>query len=205
MERSRLLKKMNHYFKPKYECAIRILLAKLEVINAELSIELSRTVITGMSGRLKTWESIEKKAARKGYGKADEKALASICDIAGVRAVCAYMDDVYRVAKALQKHQDLRIVRIKDYLKMPKSSGYRSLHLIVEVPVYFQGELELVEAEVQLRTSAMDFWACLDHQLRYKRGKQEAGLIGEELREYSSVVADLDRKMVELRNRIAAI
>jgi putative GTP pyrophosphokinase len=119
--------------------------------------------------------------------------------------VCAYMDDVYRVAKALQKHQDLRIVRIKDYLKMPKSSGYRSLHLIVEVPVYFQGELELVEAEVQLRTSAMDFWACLDHQLRYKRGKQEAGLIGEELREYSSVVADLDRKMVELRNRIAAI
>lgn len=196
---------MNHYFKPKYECAIRILLAKLEVINAELSIELSRTVITGMSGRLKTWESIEKKAARKGYGKADEKALASICDIAGVRAVCAYMDDVYRVAKALQKNQDLRIVRIKDYLKMPKSSGYRSLHLIVEVPVYFQGELELVEAEVQLRTSAMDFWACLDHQLRYKRGKQEAGLIGEELREYSSVVADLDRKMVELRNRIAAI
>ena len=196
---------MNHYFKPKYECAIRILLAKLEVINAELSIELSRTVITGMSGRLKTWESIEKKAARKGYGKADEKALASICDIAGVQAVCAYMDDVYRVAKALQKHQDLRIVRIKDYLKMPKSSGYRSLHLIVEVPVYFQGELELVEAEVQLRTSAMDFWACLDHQLRYKRGKQEAGLIGEELREYSSVVADLDRKMVELRNRIAAI
>ena len=196
---------MNHYFKPKSECAIRILLAKLEVINAELSIELSRTVITGMSGRLKTWESIEKKAARKGYGKADEKALASICDIAGVRAVCAYMDDVYRVAKALQKHQDLRIVRIKDYLKMPKSSGYRSLHLIVEVPVYFQGELELVEAEVQLRTSAMDFWACLDHQLRYKRGKQEAGLIGEELREYSSVVADLDRKMVELRNRIAAI
>ena len=196
---------MNHYFKPKYECAIRILLAKLEVINAELSIELSRTVITGMSGRLKTWESIEKKAARKGYGKADEKALASICDIAGVRAVCAYMDDVYRVAKALQKHQDLRIVRIKDYLKMPKSSGYRSLHLIVEVPVYFQGELELVEAEVQLRTSAMDFWACLDHQLRYKRGKQEAGLIGEELREYSGVVADLDRKMVELRNRIAAI
>ena len=196
---------MNHYFKPKYECAIRILLAKLEVINAELSIELSRTVITGMSGRLKTWESIEKKAARKGDGKADEKALASICDIAGVRAVCAYMDDVYRVAKALQKHQDLRIVRIKDYLKMPKSSGYRSLHLIVEVPVYFQGELELVEAEVQLRTSAMDFWACLDHQLRYKRGKQEAGLIGEELREYSSVVADLDRKMVELRNRIAAI
>ena len=105
----------------------------------------------------------------------------------------------------LLSQEDVLLIEKKDYREKPKDNGYRSLHLIVEVPVYFQGELELVEAEVQLRTSAMDFWACLDHQLRYKRGKQEAGLIGEELREYSSVVADLDRKMVELRNRIAAI
>ena len=196
---------MNDYFKPKYECAIRILLAKLEVIHAELSMELERPVITGTSGRIKTWESIEKKTAKKGYEKPDAKALAAICDIAGVRAICVYMDDVYRVAEALKGHQDLKIVRIKDYLKSPKNSGYRSLHLIVEVPVYFRGEMEAVEAEVQLRTSAMDFWACLDHQLRYKRGKKEAKLIGQELKEYSGVVADLDRKMVELRDRIAAI
>lgn len=196
---------MNDYFKPKYECAIRILLAKLEVIHAELSMELERPVITGTSGRIKTWESIEKKTAKKGYEKPDAKALAAICDIAGVRAICVYMDDVYRVAEALKGHQDLKIVRVKDYLKSPKNSGYRSLHLIVEVPVYFQGEMEAVEAEVQLRTSAMDFWACLDHQLRYKRGKKEAKLIGQELKEYSGVVADLDRKMVELRDRIAAI
>lgn len=196
---------MNEYFKPKYECAIRILLAKLEVIHAELSMELERPVITSTSGRIKTWESIEKKAAKKGYEKPDAKALSAICDIAGVRAICVYMDDVYRVAESLKGHQDLKIVRVKDYLKSPKSSGYRSLHLIVEVPVYFRGEMEAVEAEVQLRTSAMDFWACLDHQLRYKRGKKEAKLIGQELKEYSSVVADLDRKMVELRDRIAAI
>ncbi|MCI8830957.1 MAG: GTP pyrophosphokinase [Lachnospiraceae bacterium] len=196
---------MNDYFKPKYECAIRILLAKLEVIHAELSMELERPVITGTSGRIKTWESIEKKTAKKGYEKPDAKALAAICDIAGVRAICVYMDDVYRVAEALKGHQDLKIVRVKDYLKSPKNSGYRSLHLIVEVPVYFRGEMEAVEAEVQLRTSAMDFWACLDHQLRYKRGKKEAKLIGQELKEYSGVVADLDRKMVELRDRIAAI
>lgn len=196
---------MNDYFKPKYECAIRILLAKLEVIHAELSMELERPVITGTSGRIKTWESIEKKTAKKGYETPDAKALAAICDIAGVRAICVYMDDVYRVAEALKGHQDLKIVRVKDYLKSPKNSGYRSLHLIVEVPVYFRGEMEAVEAEVQLRTSAMDFWACLDHQLRYKRGKKEAKLIGQELKEYSSVVADLDRKMVELRDRIAAI
>ena len=196
---------MNDYFKPKYECAIRILLAKLEVIHAELSMELERPVITGTSGRIKTWESIEKKTAKKGYEKPDAKALAAICDIAGVRAICVYMDDVYRVAEALKGHQDLKIVRVKDYLKSPKNSGYRSLHLIVEVPVYFRGEMEAVEAEVQLRTSAMDFWACLDHQLRYKRGKKEAKLIGQELKEYSGVVADLDKKMVELRDRIAAI
>lgn len=196
---------MNDYFKPKYECAIRILLAKLEVIHAELSMELERPVITGTSGRIKTWESIEKKTAKKGYEKPDAKALAAICDIAGVRAICVYMDDVYRVAEALKGHQDLKIVRVKDYLKSPKNSGYRSLHLIVEVPVYFRGDMEAVEAEVQLRTSAMDFWACLDHQLRYKRGKKEAKLIGQELKEYSGVVADLDRKMVELRDRIAAI
>ena len=196
---------MNDYFKPKYECAIRILLAKLEVIHAALSMELERPVITGTSGRIKTWESIEKKTAKKGYEKPDAKALAAICDIAGVRAICVYMDDVYRVAEGLKGHQDLKIVRVKDYLKSPKNSGYRSLHLIVEVPVYFRGEMEAVEAEVQLRTSAMDFWACLDHQLRYKRGKKEAKLIGQELKEYSGVVADLDRKMVELRDRIAAI
>lgn len=196
---------MNDYFKPKYECAIRILLAKLEVIHAELSMELERPVITGTSGRIKTWESIEKKTAKKGYEKPDAKALEAICDIAGVRAICVYMDDVYRVAEALKGHQDIKIVRVKDYLKSPKNSGYRSLHLIVEVPVYFRGEMEAVEAEVQLRTSAMDFWACLDHQLRYKRGKKEAKLIGQELKEYSGVVADLDRKMVELRDRIAAI
>lgn len=196
---------MNDYFKPKYECAIRILLAKLEVIHAELSMELERPVITGTSGRIKTWESIEKKTAKKGYEKPDAKALEAICDIAGVRAICVYMDDVYRVAEALKGHQDLKIVRVKDYLKSPKNSGYRSLHLIVEVPVYFRGDMEAVEAEVQLRTSAMDFWACLDHQLRYKRGKKEAKLIGQELKEYSGVVADLDRKMVELRDRIAAI
>ena len=168
-------------------------------------MELERPVITGTSGRIKTWESIEKKTAKKGYEKPDAKALAAICDIAGVRAICVYMDDVYRVAEALKGHQDLKIVRVKDYLKSPKNSGYRSLHLIVEVPVYFRGEMEAVEAEVQLRTSAMDFWACLDHQLRYKRGKKEAKLIGQELKEYSGVVADLDRKMVELRDRIAAI
>lgn len=194
-----------HYMEVKYECAIRILLAKLEVINAELSMELGRTVIAATTGRVKSWDSIEKKAKKKGFSQVDGQALERICDIAGVRAVCAFMDDLYRVADALAANRDLKIIRVKDYLRHPKTSGYRSLHLIVELPVYYQGGMEWMRAEVQLRTSAMDFWACLDHQLRYKRGKQEATLIGKELKEYSTVVAGLDEKMMELRDRIAAI
>ena len=194
-----------YYFKANYECAVRILLAKLEVINAELSMGLGRRVIASTSGRVKTWESIQAKVIKKGYGKVDEKALENICDIAGVRAVCAFMDDVYLVANAIKAHHDLNVIKVKDYLKYPKSSGYRSLHLIVELPVYYQGGAEWMRAEIQLRTSAMDFLANLDHQLRYKRGKQEAVLIGKELKEYSAVVAGLDEKMMELRDRIAAI
>ena len=109
------------------------------------------------------------------------------------------------MAEVLCPHQDLKIIKRKDYIQQPKNSGYRSLHLIVEIPIYFQGEMQWIRAEIQLRTTAMDFWAGVDHQLRYKKGKKEAVLIGKELKEYSQAVAELDRKMVELRERIDAI
>ena len=131
--------------------------------------------------------------------------MEKINDIIGVRGVCSFEDDVYRVAEVLSTHQDLKIIKRKDYIQQPKNSGYRSLHLIVEIPIYFQGEMQWIRAEIQLRTTAMDFWAGVDHQLRYKKGKKEAVLIGKELKEYSQAVAELDRKMVELRKRIDAI
>ena len=106
---------------------------------------------------------------------------------------------------ALTSQADVRVLTIKDYIKHPKPNGYRSLHLIVEVPIYFQGEELWRRAEIQLRTAAMDFWAGLDHQLIYKRGLKEAKLIGQELYEYAQIVEELDQKMVELRDRIAAI
>lgn len=192
-------------FQVKSNCAISILTAKIEIANAELFLKLGREVLVHTNGRVKSMDSILEKCRKKGYTPTYENALEKMNDIIGVRAVCSFVDDVYRMAEVLCSHKDLKLVRRKDYIKNPKSSGYRSLHLIVEIPVYFQQELQWVRAEIQLRTPAMDFWAGVDHQLRYKKGKKEAVLIGEELKEYSLAVAGLDRKMMELRKRIDAI
>ena len=192
-------------FLVKSNSAISMLLAKLEIANAELSMKLGRNVLINMCGRVKTIESIQAKCRKKGYDATYECAMEKINDIIGVRGVCSFEDDVYRVAEVLSTHQDLKIIKRKDYIQQPKNSGYRSLHLIVEIPIYFQGEMQWIRAEIQLRTTAMDFWAGVDHQLRYKKGKKEAVLIGKELKEYSQAVAELDRKMVELRKRIDAI
>ena len=192
-------------FLVKSNSAISMLLAKLEIANAELSMKLGRNVLINMCGRVKTIESIQAKCRKKGYDATYECAMEKINDIIGVRGVCSFEDDVYRVAEVLSTHQDLKIIKRKDYIQQPKNSGYRSLHLIVEIPIYFQGEMQWIRAEIQLRTTAMDFWAGVDHQLRYKKGKKEAVLIGKELKEYSQAVAELDRNMVELRERIDAI
>ena len=192
-------------FLVKSNSAISMLLAKLEIANAELSMKLGRNVLINMCGRVKTIESIQAKCRKKGYDATYECAMEKINDIIGVRGVCSFEDDVYRVAEVLSTHQDLKIIKRKDYIQQPKNSGYRSLHLIVEIPIYFQGEMQWIRAEIQLRTTAMDFWAGVDHQLRYKKGKKEAVLIGKELKEYSQAVAELDRKMVELGERIDAI
>ncbi len=192
-------------FQVKSSCAISMLTAKIKIADAELSLKLGRSVLIQANGRVKSTESICAKCQKKGFLPTYENALERINDIIGVRAVCSFEDDVYRMARVLSSHRDLKILKKKDYIKTPKSSGYRSLHLIVEIPVYFQGEMEWVRAEIQLRTPAMDFWAGVDHQLRYKKGRKEAFLIGEELKQYSQVVAELDLKMMELRKRIDAI
>ena len=153
-------------------------------------MELGRNVLVHTDGRLKSAESILSKCRKKGYAPTYENVQEKLNDLIGVRAVCSFEDDVYRMAEVLKTHKDLKIIKRKDYIKAPKSSGYRSLHLIVEIPVYFQEERR---------------WAGVDHQLRYKKGKQEAVLIGEELKEYSQVIAELDKKMVELRGRIEAM
>jgi putative GTP pyrophosphokinase len=205
MKNQDLKKFQDSSFRVKSSCAISMLTAKLEIANAELYLELGRDVLIHAGGRIKSIDSILAKCRKKGFEPTYENVLDKLNDMIGIRGVCAFEDDVYRMAEVLHSHKDLKIIKRKDYIKNPKSSGYRSLHLIVEIPVYFQEKMEWVRAEIQLRTPAMDFWAGVDHQLRYKKGKKEAVLIGEELKQYSQVVAELDQKMMELRKRIDAI
>ncbi len=192
-------------FQMKSRCAIRLLTAKLKIADAELALKLGRNVILTIYSRIKSPDSIRDKCKKKGITADYAQVIEEINDIIGIRAVCAFEDDIYRLLDVLSSHRDLRILKKKDYIRNPKSSGYRSFHLIVEVPVYFQEEVCWIRAEIQLRTTAMDFWAGVDHELRYKKGRNEAVLIGEELKEYSQVVAKLDQKMVELRRRIEEI
>lgn len=192
-------------FQVKSRCAVSFLTAKLNMVNAELSLKLGRNVILNTYSRIKSIDSIREKCKKKGIKPEYSQAMEKINDIIGIRAICSFEDDIYRVADVLCLHPDLSIIKRKDYVRHPKLSGYRSLHLIVEFPICFQGETCRVRAEIQLRTRAMDFWAGVDHELRYKKGKKEAVLIGKELKEYSQVVAALDEKMVNLRRQIEVI
>lgn len=192
-------------FSIKGECAISLMLTKLDIINIELSMELDRNVIQLKTGRMKSYESTCKKLKKKGLEKNFSNALEKINDLIGVRAICSYVDDIYRIADILSEQKDVKIVKQKDYIKSPKPSGYRSLHIIMEIPIAFQGGTQWMKAELQLRTAAMDYWANLDHQLRYKRGRKEAELIDAELRACADMVENLDTKMLEIRRKIDRI
>lgn len=196
---------VNSDFSVKGECAISLILTKLDIINIELSMILDRNVIQMKTGRMKSYESTCKKMKKKGLEKNFSSALEKINDLIGVRAICSYVDDIYRIAEILSEQKDVKIVKVKDYIRDPKSSGYRSLHIIMEIPIGFQGGTQWMKAELQLRTAAMDYWANLDHQLRYKRGRKEAEVIDEELRACSDIIGTLDRKMLEIRKKIDKI
>lgn len=157
------------------------------------------------TGRLKSYDSVCKKMQKKGLDMNFAQAVEKINDLIGVRAVCAYVDDIYKVADLIQKQQDIRIIKIKDYIKQPKKSGYQSLHLILEIAIPFQNEDQWVKLELQLRTAAMDYWANLDHQLRYKRGQKQATVINEELQQCASMTSQLDQKMLAIRKKIDKI
>lgn len=192
-------------FNIKGECAISLLLTKLDIINIDLSRKIGRNVIQMRYGRMKTYESTCKKLKKKNLEKTFSAAVENLTDLIGVRAICSYVDDIYKVAGILEKQKDIRLLRVKDYIEAPKKSGYQSLHLILEIPISFQERTQWMKVELQLRTAAMDYWANLDHQLRYKKGKKEAKLIDEELRQCAEEVGKLDRKMMEIRKKIDKI
>lgn len=205
-ERERLREMLtDSEFSIKGQCAINLLLTKLDIINTVLLVSSGRNVIQMKNGRMKSYESVCKKLQKKGLEPEFEIAVERLNDLIGVRAICAYVDDIYRVAELVEKQKDIRIIKEKDYIKAPKKSGYQSLHLILEIAIAFQNGTQWIRMELQLRTAAMDYWANLDHQLRYKKGKKEAELIDEELRHCAEVIGNLDQKMLEIRKKIDKI
>lgn len=189
----------------KCECGISLMNTKLQMINAELSMRLGRKVIHSFSSRIKSYDSIAAKLKRKGLKEDIREMEEHINDVVGVRAVCTYTDDLYQIVEMLCAQKDMQMLKKKDYIKKPKKSGYRSMHLIFQVPISFQEEVRWVKIEVQLRTGAMDYWAGLDYQLQYKKENLEAKNIGRELKEYANAIEQIDSKVLELRRRIEAI
>lgn len=185
-----------------YSCAIKEIKTKLQVLNDELSIKRQRNPIEFIKTRVKQPDSIASKLRRKGYPVTVQSVFENLSDAAGVRVICAFIDDIYKVADMLTAQDDIELIKRKDYIKNPKMNGYRSLHLIIEVPVFFSDHKEQIRVEVQIRTIAMDFWASLEHQLKYKKDIDDAESIMYELRACADVINRTDYHMQSLRDRI---
>lgn len=187
-----------------YRCAIMEVETKFNVLNEEFSLEYDRNPIETIKTRLKSTESIIKKLVRRNFPLTVDSIEANLNDIAGVRVVYSFLEDIYLLADCLLQQDDVKLIQVKDYIKNPKPNGYRSLHLIIEIPIFLKDEKKDMRVEVQLRTIAMDFWASLDHKLSYKKDipEEEAKLLRQELLECAQISADLDVRMGEIKNRI---
>ena len=187
-----------------YECAIMEIETKFRVLNHELSLEYDNNPIESIKPRVKSYDSILKKIRRKNIPLNLQAIEENLKDIAGVRVICSFPDDIYKLAESFLKQDDITLIERKDYIKNPKPSGYRSLHLIVQVPIFLQNEKKMVNVEVQFRTIAMDFWASLDHKMRYKKelSDEEVEILQEELYDCAEQSAALDERMQRIRDRI---
>ncbi len=187
-----------------YRCVIMEIETKFFVLNEELSLEYDRNPIETIKTRLKSWDSLIKKMRNKNLPMNLKALEENIYDVAGIRVICSFQEDIYRLAESFLRQDDVKLIERKDYIANPKPNGYRSLHLIVEVPIFLQNETRYMKAEVQFRTIAMDFWASLEHKLRYKKNisDSDAEIIGEELLACSKMSAELDERMQAVKNRI---
>lgn len=187
-----------------YSCAMREICTKLENLSQEFELKEARNPIQHINHRLKKTESIRNKMLQKGLPLEYEVMRDEITDIGGIRVICSYINDIYAIANMLKQQDDLLIVREKDYISNPKKNGYRSYHLIVAIPIFLSSEKQIIPVEIQMRTIAMDFWASLDHQLKYKKQLDEfdAAEIGAQLKECAEIIAGTDWRMLDIRRRI---
>ena len=183
-------------------CGIKEVRTKLEILSDEMALQYSRNPIESIKSRIKSIESIAGKLRRRGLPLTVEAARQELFDIAGVRVICTFVDDVYRVAHMLSMQSDVKVLVVKDYIRNPKPNGYRSYHMIVEIPVFFADRKQPVKVEVQLRTIAMDFWASLEHGMKYKKDMPEAEEVIAELKSCADIIAATDLRMQAIRDRI---
>lgn len=188
-----------------YESAVKQIETKLEILNKEYKISGRRNPIETIKTRIKSPDSIAAKLQKKGVPVTFKSMTTNLNDIAGVRVICPYISDIYTIKDILLKQPDLKLVEEKDYIANPKESGYRSLHIVLQIPVYLSQTEHFVNVELQLRTIAMDFWASLEHELRYKTSSKIPVSIRRELQRCAETIAMTDREMEEIAIELQAL
>lgn len=189
-----------------YRCAMLEVRTKLDVLNAEMSLESERNPFESITCRIKSPMSIMEKLRRKGLPMNVESVEENLHDVAGIRVICSYPSDIYMLADKLCNQDDIRLICKKDYIAEPKPNGYRSLHLIVEIPIFLSNEKKYMQVEVQFRTIAMDFWASLEHKIRYKKDLfDEALMLAGELKTCAEAISKIDMRMQNIRDRIESL
>jgi len=185
-----------------YNAALRQMETKIEILNDEFQHVHQYNPIEHIKARIKTPESIVKKLKRQGYESTIDNMVKYVNDMAGIRIICSFTSDIYRIADMISEQKDIRVIGVKDYITYPKASGYKSYHMIITVPVYLSDRIVDTKVEIQIRTVAMDFWASLEHKIHYKFEGDAPQHIREELVECARMVSDLDAKMLSLNDEI---
>ncbi len=188
-----------------YESAIKQIETKLDVLNKEYKVTGRRNPIDSVRSRVKSPVSIAEKLEKKGLPVSFQTMTENLSDIAGVRVICPYISDIYTVRDLLLRQPDITLIEEKDYIENPKKSGYRSLHIVIEIPVYLSNTKHNVKVEIQLRTIAMDFWASLEHELRYKTSSKVPESVRRELFRVAETIAMTDREMEEIAIELQAL
>ncbi len=188
-----------------YSYAIKEVRTKLEILNEELAFKTKRNPIESIESRVKKPASIIEKLRRRHFPVSVESVFENLHDVAGVRVICSFIDDIYDVAEMFLSQDDITLIEKKDYIQNPKSNGYRSLHLIIEVPVFLSDRTLNMKVEVQIRTMAMDFWAALEHQANYKKGIDGIDSLVVELTDCANIINQTDRRMQEIYHKIQKV
>ncbi|WP_017812240.1 MULTISPECIES: GTP pyrophosphokinase [Paenibacillus] len=205
IEQLKLIRNNITRFMMMYEFALKELTTKIEILNDEFHVLHEYNPIEHIKSRIKSPESIMKKLQRKGYAQSLDDIKETVRDIAGLRITCSFTEDIYRVCQMLTNQADISVIEVKDYIRNPKSNGYRSLHMIIQVPVFMSDRQEDVYVEVQIRTIAMDFWASLEHKIFYKYEGAVPQQLLNELKDAADSATALDHKMERLHHEVQSI